>query len=197
MRRTSCLRVHGLRLLADVAPDLLPYYAAEHLDDRARWADEPANTAFQLLAGTGNHAAIYQWLISGERDAPMVAAAFELLADAPRAVVERYVARTVDVAIRKQDDALSTVLAEAIVNLEMEASYDALARMMSAKISDELYDYLAVLLAGKNRAPLLRILERELHRSRRPHAVAEALRVRTTPGQAAILKRWEDGGEMD
>ena len=98
-------------------------------------------------------------------------------------------------ALRRQDDALTTVLAEAIVQREMAASYDALASMLDAKISDELYAYVAMLLAGTNRTALLSILEHELRRGRRPRMIVDALRVRTTPEQAAILQRWEDGDE--
>ena len=32
-------------------------------------------------------------------------------------------------------------------------------------------------------------------RGRRPRAIAAALRVRTTPEQEAILRRWEDGDD--
>jgi len=186
------LRVHGLRLLADLDPEMFPYYAVEHMDDRGGIGGEPANTAIQLLAGTGQYLLIYQWLLAGEREPSLVAGAFELLADGPREVTQRYSAHAMDIAIRRKDEALATVLAEAIVSLELEASYDALARLIASKLSDELYNYLAVLCAGTNRAPLLAILEHELHRGRRPRIVAEALRIRTTPEQAAILRRWED-----
>jgi len=189
------LRVHGLRMLAEIALDVFPYYAVERLDDYAGVDGEPANTAFQLLAGTGHYVPIYQWLIAADRDPALVAGAFELLAAGPREIAGRFAVNAVDGAIRRADDTLSTVLAEAIVSLELEAAYPALGRLMSAKLSDELYNYLAVLLAGTNRAPLLAILEDQLHRGRRPRVVADALRIRTTPDQAAILKRWEDGGE--
>ena len=63
---------------------------------------------------------------------------------------------------------------------------------MFARVSDELYAYVAMLLAGTNRPALLSILEDQLHRGRRPNLVVEALRVRTTPEQEAILRRWED-----
>ena len=189
------LRVHGLRLLVELAPDIFPYYAVERLDDLGGIGGEPANTAFQLLAGTNNHLPIYQWLISGDRDPSLVVAGFELLAGGPREIVERYARQTTEIAIRRGNEALATVLAEAIVNLELVDSYDALARLMSSKLSEELYNYLAVLLAGTNRRELLAILEHELHRGRRPRIIAEALRIRTTPEQAAILERWESGDE--
>ncbi len=188
------LRVHGLRMLAELSPDHFPYYAIEHLDDHARLGSEPANTAFQLLAGTGNYAAIYQWLISGERDPQIVANAFEVLSGVPRTIVQRYIARVIDVAIRKQDEAMFTVLAETIVHLELENEYGAISRILSSKLSDELYNYLALLLAGTNRAPLLAILEQQLRSGRRPQLVAAALRVRTTPESSAILRRWEEDG---
>jgi hypothetical protein len=70
------LRVHGLRLLADLDPALFPYYAVEHLDDNTGVAGEPANTVLQLLAGTGNHVPIYQWLIGGEHAPALVPVAF-------------------------------------------------------------------------------------------------------------------------
>lgn len=194
------LRVHGLRLSADVGPDLFPFLAIEHLDDYDEVSVrqmEPANTAFQLLAGTGNYVALYQWLISGEHAPTIVAAAFELLAEGPREVAQRYVSRAVQTALRRGDDAPAIVLAEAIVRLELADSYPALSDLMSAKISDELYNYLAVLLAGTNRAELLAILEDQLHRGRRPKVIAEALRIRPTPEQDAILRRWEAGDEPE
>lgn len=190
------LRTHGLRLLADASPELFPYFAVEHLDDVHIGGAEPANTALQLLAGTNNHALIYQWLISGEHSPAMVTPVFELLRDAPREVLSRYVERAITIATRTADDALAIVIAEAIVNGEMDARYDALGELMSAKISDELYTYLAVLLAATNRPPLLAILEQQLHGGRKPRAIEDALRVRTTPEQEVILKRWEDGDEM-
>jgi hypothetical protein len=191
------LRVHGLRMLAEIAPDVFPYYAVEHLDDVGDLGSrgEPANSAFQLLAGTGHYVPIYHWLISGDRDPTLVTGAFELLADAPPEIVQRYTSNAVDVAIRRNDEPLSTVLAEAIVQRDMEPCYAALGRLMSSKISDELYNYLAVLLAATNRTPLLAILEQELHRGRHARLVDAALRIRPTPEQAAILKRWEDGEE--
>ena len=48
-------------------------------------------------------------------------------------------------------------------------------------------------MASTNRAPLLAILEQQLELDiRRRPAILEALRVRTTPEQEAILKRWEE-----
>ncbi len=190
------LRTHGLRLLADLSPELFPYLAVEHLDDVHLGGSEPANTVFQLLAGTNNHALLYQWLISGERSPSLIAVVFELMTDAPRDVLARYVARAMTIAIRTENDPLAIVIAEAIVNGEMEARYESLGALMSAKISDELYSYLAMLLAATNRPVLLAILERQLHSGRRPRDIEDALRVRTTPEQEAILKRWEDGEEL-
>jgi hypothetical protein len=180
-----------LRLLAQAAPDLFPYLAVEHLDDYGGIDGEPANTAFQLLAGSGHCLPIYQWLLAGDRDPALVASAFELLGDAPQVVMERYVTRTMEAAIRRAHEPLYTVLAEAIVQREIEAAYPALSELMFAKVSDELYHYLAVLLAGTNRAPLLAILEDQLRRGRHPKMVEAALRIRTTPEQEAILRRWE------
>ena len=186
------LRAHGLMLLAEIAPDLFPYYAAEHLADADDLHGEPANTVFQLLAGTANFLPIYQWLLTSSRDSPNLAQVLELFAQAPPRIVERATRRTLSDAIARSDDALCIVLAEAIVRLELSSVYPSLGEMMAAKISDELYVYLAMLLASTNRTPLLAILEHELHRGRRPRAVADALRLRTTPEQAAILKRWDE-----
>ena len=72
-----------------------------------------------------------------------------------------------------------------------ECLYPALASLMSGRISDELYSYLAMLLAGTNRAPLLAILDEQLHRGRRPKLVLAALTVRPTDEQRAIVERWE------
>lgn len=185
------LRAHGLRLLVDAAPDIFPFYAVEHIDDRPGAGGEPANTAFQLLAGTENFVPIYQWLTSGDRDPQIVAGVFELLSEAPRAIVERYARQAIALAARRGNEALVTVLVEAIVNLEMEDAYAALDELMSAKLSDELYNYLAVLLASTGRPALLAILEAQLHRGRRPRVVAEALRIRPTRESEEILRRWE------
>jgi hypothetical protein len=187
------LRAEGLMLLAETSPELFPYVAIEHLDDATGQDGEPANTAFQLLAGLGHFAPIYQWLITGERQPRAAAQVFELLLRGPREVASRYVASTIDSALRKEDEVMLTMLAESVVNLEIEDSYDALGAVLAARISDELYGYLAVLMAGTNRAQLLAILEAQLRRGRRPKLVEEALRVRTTPEQQAILDRWEEG----
>lgn len=189
------LRVHGLRLLADLAPDVLPFIAVERLDDRAGEGVEPASTALQLLAGTSNYVTLYQWLISGDHPPDTVTAAFELLAQGPREIVQRYVARTKAAALRRGEDEFTIALADAIVRLELVESYGALKELMFAKVSDELYNYLAVLLAGTNRRELVAILEEQLHRGRRPKVVAEALRLRSTREQKAILDRWEAGEE--
>jgi hypothetical protein len=185
------LRAHGLRMLAEIDAELFPYFAVEHLDDTAGAGGEPANTAFQLLAAIGQHAPIYQWLLRVEGDT-RVAAVFELFTQAPPEVVARFVARAAETAVRREDEAMCTLIAEAVVNLDLADSYGALARMLSAKISDELYNYLSVLLAGTNRRALLEILEEQLHNGRRPRIVAAALRIRPTPEQEAILRRWEE-----
>jgi hypothetical protein len=191
---TCALRVHGLRMLAELSPELFPYYAVERLDDHdpGTGRTEPASTAFQLLAGTGQLVPIYQWMLGATNDGRL-GAVFELFGEAPAGIVGRFVAQATASALRRDDEAMLTLLAEAIVHRELEASYATLATMMSAKVSDELYNYLAVLLAGTNRAPLLSILDEQLHGGRRPKIIEAALRVRPTPEQRAILRRWEDG----
>jgi hypothetical protein len=185
------LRVHGLSLLAEVAPDVFPFYAAEHLDDASGLDGEPAHTAFRLLAATENYLPLYQWLYASDADSSYVARVFELFSPGPPELVRRYVSSALAGAVRRQDEALCTVLAEAVVNLELEAAYDSLGGLMSSKVSDALYEYLAVLLAGTNRRPLLAILEEQLRHGRRARAVLAALRVRTTPEQQAIIDRYE------
>lgn len=191
------LRARGLQLLANIAPDVFPYIAVEHLEDHAGDDNQPANTAFQLLAATGHHVAIYQWLVSGQRDPVLIAGMIDLLSDAPDQLVDRYVRIAMERGLRSDDDRLATVLTETIVERELEDSYPAIQILLSSKISEELYNYIAVLLAGTNRQPLLAILERELHRGRRPKVVAEALRIRSTPEQEAILRRWEAGDSYE
>jgi hypothetical protein len=39
------------------------------------------------------------------------------------------------------------------------------------------------------------MLEEQLHRGRHAKVVADALRIRTTDEQAAILRRWEEGDD--
>jgi hypothetical protein len=135
---------------------------------------------------------LYQWLLAHQASAT-AAAAFETFAHhAPREIVQRFASGALASAIRADDEALATVLVESIVRMELEACYPAIADLMFTKVSDELYSYVTMLLAGTNRAPLLALLEDQLHRGRRPKLVAEALHVRTTPEQEAILKRWED-----
>lgn len=193
---TSPLRSLGLRLLAATDRDLLPYVAAEHVDDRSEFSPEPANTAIALLAGSGHELAVYQWLFSRDEHEPeLVAAAFELLADAPSAVIGRAIARIMRTALGRQDEWLLTTVAEAIVKREVEDAYPALASMMDAAVSDELYGYLAMLLAATNRAPLLAILDEQMRDVRRRSSIVAALRVRTTPEQEAILRKWERGGD--
>jgi hypothetical protein len=187
------LRVQGLIMLAELAPELFPYYAIEHLDDVTLTETEPAGTAFQLLAATEHFAPIYGWLRSPSRpESPqLVARVFELFAAAPAAIVRRFVEHEATSAVRRQDEAMCTVLAEAIVSMELEASYPTLAALLGAKISGELYAYLAMLLAATNRPPLLAVLEAQLHSGRHPKLIVEALCLRPTPEQQAILDRWE------
>lgn len=190
------LRAHALRMLAEMDPESFPYYAVEHLDDANEAQPEPAKTAFQLLDATQNYVPVYQWLIGPGRESPQFAGVLELFTAAPTPIVRRLMARLADDAARRGDEPICTVIAESIVNLEIEGSYPALERILNARISTELYNYVAVLLAATNRAPLLAILERELHRGRHSRIVEQALRVRTTPEQAAILQRWDDGEEL-
>jgi len=187
------LRAEGLMLLVEIAPEVFPYYAVEHLGDMAGPEEsEPAGTAIQLLAGTGNHVALYQWLL-GTSDGGPGERVFELFAEgAPAEIIQRYASGALATAVKREDDALCTVLVESIVRLELEACYPAIGEMMFARVSDELYVYVAMLLARTNRQPLLMILEDQLHRGRRPKLIVEALRVRPTAEQKAILKRWEE-----
>ncbi len=191
---TGNLRALGLRIIAAADPDIFPYVAAEHIEDVSDFSPEPANTALQLLANTGHQLSVYQWLISGRREPALVEAALDLLSDAPAIVMSRCVAKLVQDAIEKEDEPLLTKLAETIVQRELADAYPSLSSIIRASISNELYGYLALLLAGTNRAPLLAILEEQWQVDiRRRSAILDAFRVRTTPEQAAILKRWEDG----
>jgi hypothetical protein len=193
---TTPLRSLGLKLVAATAPDLLPYIAAEHVNDQSAFSPEPANTALQLLAATGHQAAVYQWLFtSDQHEAALVAAAFELLAETPALVVARAIGHIMAGALARQDEWLLTTLAEAIVAREMDALYPEFEALLQSKISDELYSYVALLLASTNRPPLLAILDAQMADVRRRAAIVMALRVRTTPEQAAILRRWDDGAE--
>ena len=194
---TAGLRALGLRLLAHVAPDVLPFYAVEQLAESERQRSvprddgEPTATALRLLAATGNFPALYQWLLGPGHGSPNLVRAFEAFSDAPPAIIRRYVGREVTVALRRDDETLLTVFAETIVQLELGDAYEVIGHMMVAKVSDELYAYLAMLCAGTNRPPLLTILEQQLHTGRRPQLILEALRVRTTDEQRSIIKRWE------
>jgi len=190
---TANLRAFGLRIIAAADPDLFPYVAVEHVNDSHAFSPEPANTALQLLAGMGHALSVYQWIIAGEHDAALVEAALGLLDDAPAAVMSRCLVQLTGDAIEKKDEPLLTNLAETIVKRELEDAYPALRSIMQSGVSKELHAYLALLLAGSNRPPLLAVLEEMLEHDilRRP-AILEALRIRTTPEQAAILRRWEE-----
>ncbi|MBF6599989.1 MAG: hypothetical protein IVW36_05730 [Dehalococcoidia bacterium] len=181
-------------LLADLDAPAFAYYAVEHLDDRAR-GGEPANTAFQLLAATGGHLPLYQWLLRADPADPLIGGVFELFAAGPRPIVERYARQALERTGAGRGEELAMVIAEAIVRLELDGAYPALAATMANKPSDELYQYLAVLLAATNRPALLAILEHELHGGRRPRLIEAALRVRPTAEQDAILERWQSGEE--
>lgn len=187
------LRAHGVRLLAATSPDLFPYAATELLDDAAH-DGEPARTAFQLLADAGHFVPIYQWLLRADPSGPLVPGVFELLLDAPPQVVERYVSDALVGAIDAGNETLAMSLCETIVRREFSACYAAIGEAMFRRMSDELYTYLAMLLAGANRPALLALLDEQLHRGRRPRLVVEAMRVRPTAESDAIVKRWEEGG---
>lgn len=188
------LRAQALLSLDALAPDLLPFIAAEHLDDASGpEQNEPAATAMKLLLERGEQAMVYAWLLSHPEGTPLLAAAFEMFVDvAPPEIVLRFVARATQAVARRDDEPFAIALAEAIVRLELEPAYESIEAMMSARISEELYHFLAVLLARTNRAPLLAILERQLWHGRQREAVIEALQLRTTDEQRAILKRWEE-----
>jgi hypothetical protein len=193
---TYSLRRLGLQLLAlTLPPGEMRYYLVEHLDDMPAHQPhqtEPASTAIRLLGETGSYLALYQWLRAAGRDAPNLLAAFEAFSSGPREMVARYVATQIDDAIARHDESACTVFAEAIVKLEIVPAYPSLASMLSGRISDELYSYLAMLLAATNRAELLAILEGELRPGGRSDLVVEALSVRSTPEQRAIIERWEN-----
>ena len=195
---TGNLRALGLRIIAAADPDIFPYVAAEHVDDASDFSPEPANTALQLLANTGHQVSVYQWLISGRREPALVEAALDLLSDAPAVVMARCVAQLVRDAVEKEDEPLLTKLAETIVERQLADAYPSLSAIIHAPISNELYGYLALLLAGTNRPPLLAILEDRLRIDiRRRSVILDALHVRTTPEQEAILRRWNDEGEVE
>jgi hypothetical protein len=193
---TANLRALGLRIVAATEPDIFPYVAAEHVNDYSEFSPEPASTALQLLAGTGHDVSVYQWLVSGDHDPAVIEGALDLLADAPSAVLSRSLCQLTTTALERKDEPLLTKLAETVVEREFEDAYPALSSMMDAPVSKELYGYLALLLAGTNRKPLLTILDQQLeHDIRRRPAILDALRVRTTPEQQAILDRWEKDRE--
>lgn len=190
---TANLRSLGLRIIAAADPDLFPYVAVEHIDDSSDFSPEPANTALQLLAGSGHQLSVYQWIMSGQHAPDLIEAALDLLDDAPAVVMSRCLAQLTRDAIAKKDEPLLTKLAETIVKRELDDAYPALRSIMQSGISKELYSYLALLLAGTNRPTLLAVLEELLEADilRRP-AILDALRIRTTPEQAAILRGWEE-----
>ena len=193
---TAHLRALGLRIIASADPVLFPYVAVEHVNDFSEFSPEPANTALQLLAATGHEASVYQWIVSGIDDPALIEAAIDLLRDAPAIVMSRCLAQLTRGAIETKDEPLLTKLAETIVERQFADAYSSLSSIMESAISKELYSYLALLLAGTNRPPLLSILDEQMeHDIRRRPSILGALRVRTTPEQAAILKRWEDGGD--
>lgn len=193
---TANLRSLGLRIISAADPDLFPYVAAEHIDDSSAFSPEPANTALQLLAATGHEVSVYQWIVSGAHDPALIEAAIDLLHEAPAAVMSRCLAQLTRDAIVKKDEPLLTKLSETIVERALEDAYASLSSIMQSGISKELYGYLALLLAGTNRPALLSILGEQLDLDiRRRPLILDALRVRTTPEQAEILRRWEDGDE--
>ncbi len=190
---TANLRSFGLRIIASSDPILFPYVAAEHLDDASAFSPEPANTALQLLAATGHEVSVYQWIVSGTHDPALIEAAIDLLHEAPAVVMSRCLAQLTRDAIEKKDEPLLTKLSETIVERALEDAYSSLSSIMQSAISKELYSYLALLLAATNRPELLSILSAQLDLDiRRRPVILDALRVRTTPEQAEILRRWED-----
>jgi hypothetical protein len=192
---TANLRSLGLRLVAGADPHLFSFLAAEHVDDSSMFSPEPARTALELLAGTGHQLSVYQWLVTRSEPEPaIVELAVDLLTDVPASLMARCLSRLTRLAIDKSDEPLLTKLADTIVERGLEDAYPALSVIMQSGTSSELYSYLALLLASTNRTPLLAILEQQLELDilRRP-AILAALRVRPTPEQQAILKRWEDG----
>jgi hypothetical protein len=191
---TANLRSLGLRVIAATDPDLFPYIGVEHINDSSEFSPEPANTALQLLAGTGHQLSVYQWVVSGSHDADLIEAALSLLDEAPPIVMSSCLNQLTRDAMAKKDEPLLTKLAETIVKRELEDAYPALSSIMRSGVSKELYAYLALLLAGTNRPALLVMLAELLEQDiRRRPAILEALRVRTTPEQAAMLRRWEEG----
>jgi hypothetical protein len=195
---TSNLRALGLRMIAPADPDLFPYVAAEHVDDSSTFSPEPANTALQLLAATGHEVSVYQWIVSGTHDPVLIEAAIDLLHEAPAIVMSRCLAKLTRDAVETKDEPLLTKLAETIVERELEDAYASLSSIMQSAISKELYSYLALLLAATNRPGMLSILNEQLEQDiRRRPLIRDALRVRTTPEQAAILRRWEDDKPVD
>lgn len=190
---TANLRALGLRIIAEADPVLFPYVAVEHIYDSSEFSPEPANTALQLLAATGHEVSVYQWIVRGMHDPALIEAAIDLLHDAPAIVMSRCLAQLTRGAIETKDEPLLTKLAETIVERELADAYPSLSSIMESAISKELYSYLALLLAGTNRPALLAILGEQMeHDIRRRPTILDALRVRTTPEQATILKRWEE-----
>jgi len=195
---TANLRSLGLRILVAADPDLFPYVAVEHVSDSSEFSPEPSNTALQLLASGGHQLSVYQWIVSGAHDAQLVESALDLLDGAPAIVMSRCVTQLTRDAIEKKDEPLLTKLAETIVKRELEDAYPTLSSIMRSGVSKELYGYLALLLAGTNRPALLAGLEALLEYDiLRRSAILDALRIRTTSEQAAILRRWEERGEDD
>ncbi len=190
---TANLRALGLRIIAEADPVLFPYVAVEHIYDSSEFSPEPANTALQLLAATGHEVSVYQWIVRGMHDPALIEAAIDLLHDAPAIVMSRCLAQLTRGAIETKDEPLLTKLAETIIERELADAYPSLSSIMESAISKELYSYLALLLAGTNRPALLAILGEQMeHDIRRRPTILDALRVRTTPEQATILKRWEE-----
>ena len=191
---TRNLRSLGLMLLADLKVELLPYYAVEHLDDAnyEMQESEPAATALQILLGIGEYVAVYHWLRTSGPSSPAAGKIFEMFTDAPQAIVQRLAADLVQQAVRRRDEPLCTTLAETILRLELRDAYGAFDLMLSSGLSDELYAYVALLLARTDDDALLAVLERQLDDHRRRALVLDALRLRDTPKQRAIIARWEE-----
>jgi hypothetical protein len=195
---TFNLRRLALQLLAHVTPEHFPYYCAEHLDDIAtdgrapRDDGEPAATAIGLLAGFGQLPMLYHWLRRNGPGETNFMRAFDAFTQSPPEIVRRYINEKIEAALLRSEENVCMAFADAIVKLELEQAYPLIGNIMDARISDELYSYMAVLAASTNRPRLLAVLEEQLRPGSRTHLVIDALSIRTTPEQQAILDRWEE-----
>ena len=154
--------------------------ASRRLAGRCGGAGEHGTSA------AGRHAAttlaLYQWLISGDQAAGHVPACSSC-SPRGRARSSSATSRAIEErAARSEDDELAIGAGRDDREARAGGRLRGAGELMSAKISEELYNYLAVLLAGTNRPALLAILEEQLRRGRRPKVVATALQVRSDVG---------------